>query len=196
MNTFKNGIRSQGFNLNYLHSDTLYEFCGDDLINFWEHPNDLRYERANDFFLKYKKNLVVASFFRSHFCLFPHALPGCSPGYYLKYANLSRSILDLSNREIFVLALEYFLDEDVRFLNVDAIYDEAESSFSSIIDCLRNDTCDARREINGTKEFYTLNASVQKITLVGDSNFMFYVDNWCRIMFSKIKSVSVVLRTC
>jgi len=108
MEKIKEILLSHNINTFYLNLDALYEHCGTDLIKFAKMSSDKRSIKSHIMCApyRYRDDPVINSFFayieykhRPHIIRFDEN----------KYENLSRSVLDLSNRKIFVCALEYFL---------------------------------------------------------------------------------------
>jgi len=64
MEEFNETLFSSGINTNYLNLDTLYEFCGTDLIEFFNVAKSLSGIETLQMLEKYKNNLVVLSLFR------------------------------------------------------------------------------------------------------------------------------------
>jgi len=103
-------------------------------------------------------------------------------------------MLDQSNREIFISALEYFFDDDVNFLNIDAVYDESERYFSHLVSSLRNNSYAlGERYLCLGEYFYSvkINAHRPFVSPFVKSHFMIFIDIWYYLMIARLKSVNV-----
>jgi len=185
MNDFKSALQSLNVNTNYLNLNTLHEFCGEDLIRIMKFPVNEGFEEIKILNAKYEKNLVILAFFRLCNCMYPHTIKYDKH----KYSALSASILDHGNREIFILALKYFLDDDIIFLNTDAIYDESENYFSHMINSIRDNTYDVYYDdcLYVLKEM----KPTQHIEIFRESNLMKYIRVWFYFFLAKTKSYNM-----
>jgi len=189
MEQFKETLVLNRININYLNLDALYDYCGDDYIEFIKLFRQHLVVKA--FRTKYEKNLVALILFYNSYIYTPHSLIYDKN----KYAELSPTILNLSNRKIFTQALKYFLDDDVLFLNIDAIYEEVEYFFSECIYILKNDTHGFKRKIiKGDQSCMwdtCRSPPIIKIYLISKGNLMNYIFVWCSFMLAKITSTNV-----
>jgi len=76
---------------------------------------------------------------------------------------------------------------------VDAIYDESESLFSVLIDSFRNKTYFVESKEMLDFNYWNPEAKNSVIKIVGNSNFMIYVDVWCRLLLAKMTWSKIVL---
>jgi len=127
MEQFKQTLSSREINIRYLNVNALYDDLGNDGIKLLEKP-------LVEHRVKYINNPLLLSIMRR---FLPEIFPHVVPYHEKKYEKLSLAILNLSNYEIFVSIFEYFFDEDIMYLNMDAIYDEGEIFFSHLIQSLR-----------------------------------------------------------
>jgi len=178
-------LRSSGINVDYLNLNALYDVWGDHLIELVKCNGKIS-EEMSTFIFKYNDNQVISSFF-NHFCVksCPHKITYNKE----KYTQLSESVLSLTNREIFMEVFEYFLNSDINYLNIDAIYDESEIYFSSLIDSIRNDTFVVKQIFGG--RYFELKTDKQNISLYAGSNLMTYVEIWCSLLLAKTRSLDM-----
>lgn len=202
MNQFKSALESLKINTEYLNLCTLYEHCGDDIINVAKYEtakNKHELEKIiHEYGLqqlldKYIDNHLILSIFRHGCRSRPHKIKFDRN----KYENIPGTTLNLSNYEIFVSALKYFLDDDINFLNMNAVYDETEIYFSDLIDSLRNNTFDCA-------ECYAITAASKKyscliinknkpshVTPFRNPYLLVFLNSWYYLMVSKLKSIDV-----
>jgi len=212
MEKFKETLCRFNINTTYLNLDTLREYAGDDLLETAAEillpsemiPSPLMSDFVHKKIIKYRKNLLVHEMFNHFYGVHqPHAIM-----YDLKkYANLDSSVLNLSTRDIFVVALKYFLNEDIGFLNIDAIYDEAESFFSELIRRIRNNDHAVGREEGvfnremacflKVEECPVIEIFKKPNQMITKSNLMTYIIIWCSFVMAKKKflSMSFVIRS-
>jgi len=174
MDSFKNDLLSIGINIDYLNLDALYD-CDADLT---------KVTKSN--LVKYGKTFISSFFFYRAGYRYRHTIRyDCD-----KYKELDSSVLGLSNYEIFKLAFKYFLDDDIVFLNMDSIYDASESYVSSVINSIKNDTCEIIWRY-GTLHELKIKETCPNISVFKSSNLMIYFNIWCCFQFAKIKSINV-----
>jgi len=189
MEKIKNTLLSRNINIKYLNLDALYDHCGDDLIKIASCSKKQRSDEMNKLCTKYKKNLVINAFIRRFYLnLYPHRIIYDKK----KYEWLFVSALDLNNRKIFTSIFEYFLGEDVIFLNLDSIYDEVENQFISLINTIRNQTYVLVNEVDFCK--VNMNWIRPIITIFNEDkhDLMNYFDIWCWFMLAKVLSRDII----
>jgi len=185
MESLKNLLHSESIKTKYLNWEALYDYCGDDLNELMKHGSE-RSEEIEILFSKYEENPLIFSFFGYFFII---KTPHIAMFQREKFFELSSAVLCLRNREILREIFKYFLNEDVVFLNVDAIYDESESWFSTLIDSLRNDTC----VINYDDGYYmpSIESFKQRIEIFEFSDLRTYILFWCYLFLSRTKSLKI-----
>jgi len=192
MENFKKVLRSLTniHSSKYLNLDALYDICGDDLVRFHELSIEARKKEFSNICAKYESNILISP-------LFDYIPRGNSKPYKVKYdkkkyEELSPSVLDLTHREIFTHVIRYFFEHDVIFLNMDAIYDESEIFFSSLIDLIKNNHFDITKENFISNRIREMNINRQYIRIFTNTDIMFYFITWCNFMMAKITQRNVI----
>jgi len=202
MEKLANTLHLSNINVNYLNIAALYDYSGSDLVKLKENVtngnsneiNKLREKYSIDSMLRHGGTPIILSFFRHILGITrPHKIVYNKD----KFIELSPHSLNYSNREVFISILKYFLEEDIIFLNTDAIYDDLEKDFCLLIDSLRNNTCEIVRNIMNPRtrcEHHGLKIrkANQNISVFHKSDLMIYVEFWCHLMLAKIRSIDTV----
>jgi len=196
MEKFKDALQSLGINIIHFNLDALYDYCGDDLMLFFNAPSDENTVKLSiKLSVKYATNPVIISLIR---------IKNNETQPYLvvyknnKYKDLSCSVLDLNEHNIFVSIVEYFLGEDIIYLNMDAIYDECEDFFTCLIKMLRNGlfvigfhehVCDERYyhvDVHDPGQNFSVPNTLSTMIPI-------YIGVWCYIMMAKMKSINLII---
>jgi len=194
MNKLKESLELAKVNTIYWNLNAVYDYCGDDPIEFAKLSPDMK-SAAHEILSKYVRSPIFRPLFfhlneRWYFYNTNHDKH--------QYEEPSLSVLELSNREIFISALKHFFGEDIIFLNMDAIYDEAENIFSKMIEPIKNNACVIKRtEKYFGDEYYTSNIyqNLKRIVVIpgpGNRCLMYYVRMWCTFMLAKMRSINMI----
>jgi len=188
MEKFKSALGLHETNSNYLNLNALYDCLGDDLIKYPIASAEDYLRNSDYFYIKYPNNVIITSIVRNCVSLFQMILYNER-----KNSNMTPLVLELSNREIFNIALKHFFNEDIMFLNFDAVYDDFEFCFTDLVDSLRN-----KKYIISAK-LSDVAYEVQLTTTPPDCLFVFvgldimkYIVIWFHFLMAKIELKNIV----